>query len=164
MAFSAAVCVLLLKRKTWKTTCNLPINITRHLIFLATHHNFSSDGSCSRTDFLLTSLVELRQNYLNRNRLMAVFSFLGARKQMKTRRSNQYKPGDHLAICDRCGFTLWASEMKKTWDGLLVCPEDWEPRHPQDFVRGKDDKQSVTDPNPYPEDVFITALITGDDL
>lgn len=81
-----------------------------------------------------------------------------------TRRLNHYQPGDHLAVCDRCGFTLLASEMKKTWDGLLVCPADWEPRHPQDFVRGKDDKQSVTDPRPYPETVFITTPVTQDDL
>lgn len=70
----------------------------------------------------------------------------------------QYKPGDHLAVCDRCGFTLLASEMKKTWDGLFVCPEDWEPRHPQDFVRSKSDRQSVSNPRPYPETVYATSL------
>lgn len=77
---------------------------------------------------------------------------------------NQYRPGDHLSVCDRCGFTLLASEMKKTWDGLLVCPADWEPRHPQDFVRGKEDKQSVLDARPYPDTVFITTPVTPDDL
>jgi hypothetical protein len=79
-------------------------------------------------------------------------------------RAPQYRPGDHLVVCDRCGFTIWSSEAKKTWDGLIVCPEDWEPRHPQDFVRGRDDKQSVPDPRPYPDDVFITTLVTPDDL
>lgn len=83
---------------------------------------------------------------------------------MRTRLSNQYKPGDHLVTCDRCGFTIYASESKKTWDGLIVCPEDWEPRHPQDFVRGKEDKQSVDNARPRPADVFITTPVTGDDL
>ena len=51
-----------------------------------------------------------------------------------------FKQGDHLANCDRCGFTFKASQLRKEWTGLFVCKDDWEPRHPQDFVRGvKDD-------------------------
>ncbi len=72
-------------------------------------------------------------------------------------RHPEYRPGDHLAICDRCGFTMWASEAMKTWDGLLVCKDDYEPRHPQDFVRARVDQQRVNDPRPYPEDVFVTV-------
>ena len=67
-------------------------------------------------------------------------------------------------VCDRCGFTIRSSEARKTWDGLMVCAEDWEPRHPQDFVRGKDDKQSVPVARPRPTDVFITTPISRDDL
>lgn len=47
-----------------------------------------------------------------------------------------YKKGDWLAICDVCGRKVKASHIKQRWDGLKVCPEDWEPRQPQDFVRG----------------------------
>lgn len=35
-----------------------------------------------------------------------------------------------------------ATELKKTWDGLMVCSKDFEIRHPQDFVRGVPDYQA----------------------
>jgi len=47
-----------------------------------------------------------------------------------------YAHGDHNALCDVCGFKFKASELKQRWDGLMCCQQDWEPRHPQDFVRG----------------------------
>jgi hypothetical protein len=75
-----------------------------------------------------------------------------------------YRAGDHLVLCDRCGFKMYASQTRKTWDGLRVCEKDWEPRHPQDFVRGKVDKQAVTDPRPEPEDVFVTGQVKPEDL
>jgi hypothetical protein len=43
------------------------------------------------------------------------------------------------AICDVCGFQFKASEMKKRWDGLIVCSEDYETRHPLDFFRVHND-------------------------
>ena len=51
-----------------------------------------------------------------------------------------YQPGNHWVICDRCGFAYRNSEVRKTWDGLVVCKEDWEPRHPQDLLRGREDR------------------------
>ncbi len=54
-----------------------------------------------------------------------------------------YKPGQWLAICDRCGFQFLSGQMKKTWDGLYVDTACWEPRHEQEFVRGVPDEQSV---------------------
>lgn len=74
---------------------------------------------------------------------------------MRTRLSNQYKAGDHLSTCDRCGFTRYGSEMKKEWTGLIVCPECYDPRHPQDLVRPKADNQSVKDPRPAPTVVYL---------
>jgi hypothetical protein len=65
-----------------------------------------------------------------------------------------YKPGDNNAICDRCGRPFKASQLHKTWDGLWVCRSDWEPRHPQDFVRGVKDDQSVRISRPWGEDIF----------
>lgn len=48
---------------------------------------------------------------------------------------------DYAAICDRCGFRYRASELKRNWQGLRVCQEDFEPRNSQEFVRGvKPDK------------------------
>lgn len=54
-------------------------------------------------------------------------------------RSPGYQPGNGWALCDRCGFAYRRKQMKKTWDGLFVCKADWEARHPQDFVRVKEE-------------------------
>lgn len=76
-----------------------------------------------------------------------------------------YIPGDFWRICDRCGRKIRQSETRKTWDGLWVCPDDWEPRHPQDFVTGKTDKQSVPEPRPEPADYFLSDNeVTAEDL
>lgn len=66
-----------------------------------------------------------------------------------------YKKGDWNAICDVCGFKRKASEMKQRWDGVMVCEEDWEPRQPQDFVRGVPDTQSVAWTRPETPDTFL---------
>lgn len=76
-----------------------------------------------------------------------------------------YIPGDFWRICDRCGQKVRQSKTRKTWDGLWVCEKDWEERHPQDFVRGKKDKQSVSEPRPEPAHYFLTDNeVTADDL
>lgn len=54
-----------------------------------------------------------------------------------------YKLGDWNALCEVCGQKFKASELRKRWDGAWVCQRDWEPRHPQDFVKGVKDNQSV---------------------
>jgi len=78
--------------------------------------------------------------------------------------NKQYKHGDWNAICDRCGFKYKASELKKTWDGLWVCKKDWEPRHPQDKIRGIPDDPSVPFTRPDPTDVFVAPndVLPGD--
>jgi hypothetical protein len=58
-------------------------------------------------------------------------------------RNQYYKPGDWNAICDRCGFKFKASELKRDWQGFMVCPEDFETRHPLDFLRAKREKIRV---------------------
>jgi hypothetical protein len=55
-----------------------------------------------------------------------------------------YVPGDWYVICDYSGFKIKRSEARMTWDGYLVKACFWEPRQPQDFVRGTRDKISVT--------------------
>lgn len=62
-----------------------------------------------------------------------------------------YIPGDYWRICAVCGFKCRASQTSKRWDGLIVCEADFETRHPQDFVKGRLDRQNV--PNPRPETV-----------
>lgn len=69
-----------------------------------------------------------------------------------------YIPGDFYRICDRCGFKMRSSQTYRTWDGLYVCREDFETRHPQDFVRGRKDVQNVPDPRPEAANVFIGPL------
>jgi hypothetical protein len=76
-----------------------------------------------------------------------------------------YVPGDFWRVCDVCGFEYRASQTKKRWDGFMVCDADWEPRHPQDHVRGRKDRQRVPNPRPEPDDVFLTDNeVTRDSL
>lgn len=51
-----------------------------------------------------------------------------------------YRPGGWNAICDMCGRKKKNDELRRNWRGLYVCPEHWEERHPQDFVRAKVDR------------------------
>jgi hypothetical protein len=76
-----------------------------------------------------------------------------------------YRSGDFSRICDVCGFQYRASQTLKRWDGLFVCTKDWEPRHPQDFVKGRVDKQRVPDPRPEQDDYFLSDNeVTRDSL
>lgn len=70
--------------------------------------------------------------------------------------NEHYRPGDHYVICDECGFKYRASETRMRWDKMRVCTKDWEPRHPQDSVRGRRDKQSVPHARPDPPDKFLS--------
>lgn len=45
------------------------------------------------------------------------------------------RPTERNAICDVCGFKKKHYELKPRWDGLMVCKEDWEPRHIRDLYR-----------------------------
>ena len=68
-------------------------------------------------------------------------------------------------ICDRCGFKYWNTELRREWTGLMVCRDDFETRHPQDFVRGVADRQVVPVSRPEPADVFLAVGdVTADDL
>lgn len=69
---------------------------------------------------------------------------------------NWLKLGDYNVICDSCGRKFKASTMQKRWDGLFVCKEDFEPRHPQLNLRVPTDVQRVPIPRPDPVvDTFI---------
>lgn len=73
---------------------------------------------------------------------------------------DDYRPGDYWRICDRCGFKVRASQTRKEWTGQIVCLNDFEERHPQDFVRGRKDHQTVPDPRPEGTDNVIGPLMT----
>lgn len=56
---------------------------------------------------------------------------------------NTYKHGEWNVYCDVCGFKKKSGDVRKRWDGLYVCEEDWEPRHPMDLFRGQKDDPST---------------------
>ena len=58
-------------------------------------------------------------------------------------KNQYYKKGDWNAICDVCGFKFKASQLRRRWDGMRVCQDDYETRHPQDLIKGKRDNSSV---------------------
>ena len=81
-------------------------------------------------------------------------------------RRNTLKLGDSNAIDDITGFKHKRSEMKKlsgTQNGLLTHKRNWNPAHPQLFIRGREDKIAVEDTrvrtvdefpdNPTPDDL-----------
>ena len=85
--------------------------------------------------------------------------------------SKGHVEGQWNAICDRCGWAFKSASLRREWTGLMVCSgpgtnQCHEPRHPQDFVRGRMDKQAPPWTAPEADDVFISDgdPITGDDL
>lgn len=75
-------------------------------------------------------------------------------------------PGDYFVRCDRTGFKVPASECVREWDGKIVWREVYEPRHPQDFVRGVREDNSLPFARPVSgADRFLgTNEVTSDDL
>ena len=63
-----------------------------------------------------------------------------------------------MAICDRSGLRVRYKDLKTTWDGLRVAPDQWEPKHPQLTPRKNVfDATALFDarPNRDPENVEI---------
>lgn len=46
-----------------------------------------------------------------------------------------WQSGEWNALCDVCGFKFKNTQLKERWDGLRVCADDWETRHPQEMIR-----------------------------
>lgn len=73
----------------------------------------------------------------------------GARPaQPHTNRKGGYNLGSHLVRCDRSGKIYDAENTRKEWTGLIVGKDEWEPRHPQEFVRGIREDIAVRDARP----------------
>jgi hypothetical protein len=45
-----------------------------------------------------------------------------------------YIKGQWTCECPVCGFEYKSGEMRKRWDGQYVCKDDWEERHPLDYM------------------------------
>ena len=65
--------------------------------------------------------------------------------------------GNFNAICDVCGFKFKASELRRRWDGFMVCDSDYEQRHPQDLIRGVPDNSSTPWSRPPQEPQYVTV-------
>tara|TARA_R110000803_G_scaffold98049_1_gene166220 strand:- start:140 stop:496 length:357 start_codon:yes stop_codon:yes gene_type:complete len=61
-----------------------------------------------------------------------------------------YSSGKHAyGICDISGFRYKLNTMKKTWDGLLVGPDMYDPKHPQlQRTRKTSDPEALLSPRP----------------
>ena len=79
----------------------------------------------------------------------------------KSRPTDTYRPGDWNAMCYQCGGKFKASELKRHWQGYYVCPDHWEPRHPQDFVRGVQDIQTPPWVQSVPQQRFVPSCDIG---
>lgn len=75
-------------------------------------------------------------------------------------------------MCDLCAMTYRSSQIRKRWDGALVCHgpgtrKCWEPRHPVDFIRSRQDLHGVRNTRErntaFIEDVYPNG-VTADDL
>lgn len=51
-------------------------------------------------------------------------------------RADYLRLGDWNAQCGECARKFKASSLRLDWKGFHKCTACWEPRHPQDFVRG----------------------------
>jgi hypothetical protein len=73
---------------------------------------------------------------------------------------SNYDKGNWKGICDACGRIVKASELQRRWDGFMVDERCWEPRQPQDFVRGVADYQAPPYTRPEQSDSFIPFNFT----
>jgi hypothetical protein len=55
----------------------------------------------------------------------------------------KFDSGEWWVICDICSRKVKVSQAKHRWDGFVVCPEDYEERHPIDFLKVRADKIRV---------------------
>lgn len=65
--------------------------------------------------------------------------------------------GKWNVICQRCGFKRTNNDViRESRTNLLVCRDTcFEPIHPQEFIKSKADKQSVSFTRPKPTNVFV---------
>ena len=65
-----------------------------------------------------------------------------------------------LALCDRCGQRYQYLVLRKEWTGFKVCPECYEPKHPQ-----LEPKRTINEPialyQPRPEARMAVTVYIG---
>ncbi len=60
----------------------------------------------------------------------------------------KYYHGQWKVVCDVCGWRFPSSQVRKRWDGQVVCEADYETDHPQKHIRAQ------ADPKPVPSDMI----------
>lgn len=70
-------------------------------------------------------------------------------------RKRWFKSGQWNAVCDVCGFDFKNTQLQRRWDGLMVCKDDWEVRHPQELIRPVTDQQSPPWTRPNVSEVYV---------
>jgi hypothetical protein len=64
---------------------------------------------------------------------------------------------NEFLVCEMCGAAKTPDQLIERWDGLFVCKDDYEPRHPSTFLRLRSEAPPPSLTSPPPEDVFITV-------
>jgi len=80
----------------------------------------------------------------------------GSKSKKRTHRPSGYSHGQWKMTSDRSGQAFLNSDIKTEWTGLKVAKHEWEPRHPQEYVRGVVDDYAVRDARPRPD--LLSAL------
>lgn len=80
----------------------------------------------------------------------------------RTKNQNTLYLGEWNADCDRCGFKFKASDLREDWQGLMLCRDCYEPRHPSDFFRMPFEQEQII---PWSRPTASTALhyLTAED-
>jgi len=68
-------------------------------------------------------------------------------------------PGTWAVICEVCGFRFPSNRIKKRWDGVLCCEQDWEPRHPQTLIKIRGETAVPTFTNNPPDEYVVVCDI-----
>jgi hypothetical protein len=69
-----------------------------------------------------------------------------------------FKSGSHNIICDVCGQKFKFHQVKKRWDGLVVCKDDFENDHPQKYIRVRESGLAVPVIRERPQDVDVSPI------
>ena len=70
-------------------------------------------------------------------------------------RKLHYRPGSFYRVSDRTGFAVRAEHTRLQWNQVMTELETWEPRQPQDLVKGVADNQTV----PYPRTLGANTFV-----
>lgn len=74
-----------------------------------------------------------------------------------------WKSGEHWVECDVCGDVFRNSVMiRRWWDNLIVDPGCYDPKHPQEYVRARNEDvtaKGLINPRTSPNYV-VTACVT----